>query len=107
MYYGGPIGTQAVESNKSSIDSIFLAVIERNADERSAYLDEACAGDVALRARIERLINAQGKAASFLECPAPELAAVLEQPVREKPGDKIGPYELLEQLGEGGCGVVF
>src|SRR5207245_684681 len=47
------------------------------------------------------------RAGSFLEPPAPALAATADEPAGERPGAAVGPYRLLEQLGEGGFGVVF
>jgi hypothetical protein len=84
-----------VVSDKPSVDSIFLAAIELPPDSRPAYLNGACGGDDALRARVERLIAAQAQGTSFLESPAPELGATADQPVAERPGATIGPYKLL------------
>jgi serine/threonine protein kinase/Flp pilus assembly protein TadD len=95
--------------DKLRVDSIFLAAIEKpTAEERSAYLDNVCGSDPELRKRVERLVAAQPKVSSFLESPAPALlVAVDELSVSEDPGTVIGPYKLLEQIGEGGFGVVF
>src|SRR5262249_22532290 len=61
-----------------------------------------------LRQQVEALLRAQGAAGSFLEPPAPsQVDTVDEQPVSTSPGTVIGPYKLLEQIGEGGFGVVF
>src|SRR5713226_9299750 len=77
--------------------------------EREAYLDEACAGDQALRARLEALLQAHESPDPFLEPPAapPGAAILLSTPLTEKAGDHIGRYKLLQQIGEGGCGVVY
>jgi serine/threonine protein kinase/tetratricopeptide (TPR) repeat protein len=95
--------------DKHRIDSIFLAAAEKaTADERAAYLDGVCGADRELRERVERLLAAQSKVHSFLEAPAPALLATVDEPpVTERPGTLIGPYKLLEQIGEGGFGVVF
>src|SRR5262249_34071836 len=78
------------------------------AQERAAYLDRVCAGNPALRASVDGLLRANVGASGFLKGPAPGLAATLDVPaIREAPGAIIGPYELLQQLGEGGMGVVF
>jgi serine/threonine protein kinase len=75
---------------------------------RSAYLAEACAGDDRLRRHLEELLAMHQQLGSFLEAPAPALAITVdEQPLREGPGTVLGPYKLLEQIGEGGFGVVF
>jgi serine/threonine protein kinase/Flp pilus assembly protein TadD len=76
--------------------------------ERDAYLDRACAEDLELRCRVEELLLARSKAEQFLESPAISLTATTdERPISEGPGTAIGPYKLLEQIGEGGFGVVF
>jgi tetratricopeptide (TPR) repeat protein len=79
--------------------------------ERAAFLDQACVGDARLRQEVESLLAAHEQAESFLETPPPKLAATETQVVRtlltEKAGDSIGRYKLLQQIGEGGCGVVY
>jgi serine/threonine protein kinase/WD40 repeat protein len=79
--------------------------------ERSAYLDRACADNAALRAEVEELLAAAAQAGSFLEKPAadPNVFAptVNFPPLQEGPGTTIGPYKLLQQIGEGGFGVVY
>jgi serine/threonine protein kinase/WD40 repeat protein len=89
--------------------SLFLAVLDiADPSERSAYLDRACAGDPALRAQVEQLLKAHQEPGRFMEQPAADLVATAEEsPLSERPGTVIGPYKLLEQIGEGGFGVVF
>ena len=77
--------------------------------ERAAFLDEACAGQPGLRAAVEALLAASRPDTSILDRPA-VAATMLEavsQVVTEGPGTVIGPYQLIEQIGEGGFGVVF
>jgi serine/threonine protein kinase/Tfp pilus assembly protein PilF len=92
-------------------NDLFLKALElRSDDERQKYLDEACIGDGALRDDVESLLEANARAGSFLESPVPasNLVAAVDGPsVSERPGTIIGPYKLLEQIGEGGFGVVF
>jgi tetratricopeptide (TPR) repeat protein len=75
--------------------------------QRAAYLDRACAGNSGLREHIDGLLSADGQVGSFLEAPALGAVATRDEPVGERPGTVIGPYKLLEQIGEGGFGVVF
>src|SRR5215510_4634989 len=89
-------------------NDLFLKALElRSADQRQKYLEEVCTGDEALRAEVESLLEASDQAAGFLESPAAGLAATIDDPITERPGTLIGPYKLLEQIGEGGFGVVF
>jgi WD40 repeat protein/serine/threonine protein kinase/tetratricopeptide (TPR) repeat protein len=96
-------------NHPSPLEAIFFAALEKGAaPQRAAYLDEACAGDPDLRQRVERMLAAQAQAGSFLEQPALSPALTVdEQPVSERPGSVIGPYKLMEQIGEGGMGLVF
>src|SRR5262249_17405252 len=90
------------------IDSLFGAALEcTSAEARAAYLDQACGGDAELRRRVEKLLDAHRAAGSFLESLPPNPGATVEDPVTERPGSVIGAYKLLEQIGEGGFGVVF
>src|SRR5262249_48629347 len=101
-----------MDQDQRRVDSIFLAALERGtAEERAAYLDQTCGADHELRQRVERLLAAQSKVSQFLESPAPGLTAPAvpseESAVSERPGTVIGPYKLLQQIGEGGMGTVF
>jgi tetratricopeptide (TPR) repeat protein/serine/threonine protein kinase len=90
--------------------SIFDAAVElATAAERAAYLDAACGPDAELRAEVEGLLQHDSAAGSFLDLSArPNPQATVDEPAAaERPGMVIGPYKLLEQIGEGGFGVVF
>jgi WD40 repeat protein/serine/threonine protein kinase len=89
--------------------SVFDSATEiADAAERAAFLDEACDGDSALRAEVEALLAAAAQAGSFMQEPATSAypTRVHERPI-ECVGTVIGPYKLLQQIGEGGMGVVF
>src|SRR5438270_10215844 len=90
---------------------IFLAALKQpSAAERAAYLDQACGPDTNLRRQVEALLAEHEKLGSYLEAPAraPHVVATVGEPaVTERPGSIIGPYKLMEQIGEGGMGLVF
>src|SRR5687767_8082520 len=83
--------------------SIFLAALDRPPDRWSGFLDEACADDGGLRGRVEQLLRTHQLMGSIHGGPD----ATGDQPITERPGAIIGSYKLLEQIGEGGFGVVF
>lgn len=92
----------------SQANDIFLQAFEvTSADLRREYLDKACGGDAELRAQVDSLLAAHSQAGSFLESPTPRVAATVDQPPAERPGTQIGPYKLLQQIGEGGMGTVY
>jgi serine/threonine protein kinase len=92
----------------SPVEAIFFAALEKGSpQERAAFLDEATAGNPDLRRRLEKMLTAQAEAGSFLEQPARAPAMTLDEPLAETLGTVIGPYKLLEQIGEGGFGLVF
>ena len=91
---------------------VFNVALELPPAERPAYLDKACAGDTALRQRVEALLQASEESCACLEGSAAVLpgqdGTVRPPPIpAEKSGDRIGRYKLLQQIGEGGCGVVY
>src|SRR6185369_14521136 len=88
--------------------SIFIEALEKeDPAERRAFLERACAGDLALRERVERLLQYHEQIGSFLQPADLRACVTVDEPVGECPGTIIGPYKLLEQIGEGGFGVVF
>ena len=107
-------------SQPSSVESIFSAALQKDsAEERAAFLNDACAGNDDLRRQVERLLNVVPKVGSFMEKPfattkdesgvdpARTAATLPPRPISEGPGTRIGPYKLLQQIGEGGMGVVY
>jgi serine/threonine protein kinase/Flp pilus assembly protein TadD len=92
---------------KPDAKAIFLEALDcQGADELMRFLDHACGTDAALRTRVEELLRAHRDAGAFLGG-AEKQEATCEQPLAEGPGTVLGQYKLLEQIGEGGFGVVF
>jgi serine/threonine protein kinase len=119
------------------VKEIFLAALEIEVDSgREAYLREACAHDPALRGQVDALLRRHEQAGSFLQFPSPALSplageqseprplesgseprpsgsgrvkgtSTIDDPITERPGTIIGAYKLMEQIGEGGMGLVF
>jgi serine/threonine protein kinase/tetratricopeptide (TPR) repeat protein len=89
--------------------SIFLAALDRAHDQWPAHLDEACGADAALRARVEELLQAHQKMGTIQPAGVDDARiGTLDEPAQtERPGTVIGPYKLLEQIGEGGMGTVW
>jgi eukaryotic-like serine/threonine-protein kinase len=89
---------------------LFVKVLQEAAPEqRLEYLNKICGGDIALRERVATLLTAHaGAAGGFLESPAAGPPATIDfEPLREGPGAVVGPYKLLQKIGEGGFGVVY
>ena len=92
----------------SSEKSIFLAALERAPEDRAAYLDQACGGDPRLRAEVEALLAAHDRlGGSPTEPPESAVPSANAPPAGERTGSVIGPYKLLQLIGEGGMGVVW
>lgn len=92
-----------------NVKSIFGRAIEIELPaERDAFLEEACDGRDDLRAEVDELLRAFGRAGNLLEDPPHQTPETLEYGAcHEAPGATVGPYKLLEQIGEGGFGVVY
>ncbi len=100
-----------------TVESIFAAASQKSPAERAAFLDQACGADAELRAKVDRLLDAHDRSAGILDQPADDATGAYQSRAagefgsqranREKPGDQIGPYTLVEILGQGGMGAVW
>jgi serine/threonine protein kinase len=91
-----------------SESGIFKAAVKLSPDERGAYLDQACGGDPDLRREVESLLRAHDASGGILrDQPAGLHLTADHEPITERAGTVIGPYRLMEQIGEGGFGLVF
>ena len=103
------------------LDAIYFAARELSPENRPAYLAKACGGDSALRSRVEQMLAVAEEAEAFItdlpdagsaeqEAARPLLRDLKPEPADARDeflGQKIGPYKILESLGEGGCGAVY
>jgi serine/threonine protein kinase/tetratricopeptide (TPR) repeat protein len=84
---------------------LFLSAADLPLYERSRFLDESCAGDAELRAEVESLMRADRNSGEVIASVVEREAALLFE--IQVPGDRVGPYRVVHELGRGGMGAVF
>jgi Flp pilus assembly protein TadD/serine/threonine protein kinase len=96
-------------SGQASLDAIFCTALDLDTDEaRAAYLDRICGEDTPLRRRVEQLLHAHAASGSFLQLPETESSTTIDAAtLAEEAGTRVGPYKLLQIIGQGGMGVVW
>ncbi len=102
--------TTPMNPSDDPVETIFHAALERTpGKERDAFLEAECGDDPAVAMRVRRLLEMHEGASGLLESAllTPEIEAELARLKPEEAGERIGPYKLLQQIGEGGFGVVW
>src|SRR5262245_38979093 len=98
------------------VKQVFLAAVEKSdRAARDTFLQEACSGDDELRGQVEALLAQHEQAsgqlealpANFFENTGPNAVTASDSAPQDAVGSRIGPYKLLQQLGEGGMGTVY
>ncbi len=91
------------------IKELFLAALEREADERTGFLDEVCNGDDDLRREVESLLAEHDQPDNLIDRPAFEITAdlLVTDELPSAIGRIIGPYKITKQIGRGGMGEVY
>jgi WD40 repeat protein/serine/threonine protein kinase len=116
MNYIGPVGERRMPAPSRSLKELFLAALEVAPEDRAAWLERECAADAGLCEHLRLMLAAHDAPQSLLDRPVGYPAASLpreglgptvDQPTAEGPGTIIGPYKLLEPIGEGGMGTVW
>ena len=87
------------------VSQVYQAALKREANQRPAFLDQACAGDDGLRREVESLLTYEEQAGSFIESPA--LAVAAQDQAHSWAGRQMGSYKILSLLGSGGMGEVY
>lgn len=91
------------------VRELLSEAMSRPTEARAAFLDEACGGDVELRAQVQTLVSSLERAGDFLAEPTVDRSEPTagSAPLSEGPGTRIGRFKLLQLIGEGGFGSVF
>ncbi|MFL6194842.1 MAG: serine/threonine protein kinase, partial [Thermoanaerobaculia bacterium] len=86
------------------IKTVLEDALEREKGERTAFLDDACAGDDELREEVESLLASEDEVEDFIETPIFRIRPDHWEPLAS--GQRIGVYRILREIGRGGMGAV-
>jgi serine/threonine protein kinase/tetratricopeptide (TPR) repeat protein len=91
------------------LEELFHAALEREPPQRASFVAEVCGSDDDLRHELESMLDHHGQAKSFVESPAYEMAAesIIKDHIDELIGKTLGSYQIVDQLGKGGMGIVY
>ena len=92
------------------VERLYHLTLEKDPQDRAAFVVEACAGDEELRREVESLLAYEDRAKDFIELPALDMAArmMAEEPARTvEAGDRINQYRIVSRIGAGGMGEVY
>src|SRR5437762_852777 len=95
--------------NVGDAEAIFFAALDKTTPQgRAAYVEATCVGDPQLLRRVRELLSCHEGSQGLLDAPPPGLGCTVDlSGGSEQPGTVIGPYKLLQQIGEGGMGNVY
>src|SRR5262245_13156005 len=91
------------------INEIFYAALEQDTENIKTFLDSACGKDESLREEVESLLASHQEAENYIQTAAVEKAidSILEEDEQLQAGERIGPYQILHEIGRGGMGSVY
>ena len=103
------LSNMTAAEKQQRVAEIVEAALERQPADYRSFLDGACGNDAGLRSEVESLLQFREDAQNFIETPAFETnaEALLEESGELRIGERVGAYEILALLGEGGMGEVY
>lgn len=86
------------------LEALFFEALDLDPSARAAFLEHSCGTDLDLRVELQSLLNSSERTLADLRRPVEEVA---REVVEDKAGQRIGPYQIVRVLGEGGMGLVY